>query len=1276
MRELRYWQSDIWAKPGTRFEEIVEHSLDQNEYADRGMDFTSPKARREAKRVRLENFRNPGIPREARRGDGTWALSSTRKTSDGGRVVVRVDITNQKRDQQRAAEAEQRLVDAIESIPIGFAFFDKHERLVLANEKMREIRQWQSEIWKKKGISFEEIIDDALALPEYQNRKIPLRTTKEIKKAKAFRMAEFRAADATREVERADGSWIQSTKRKTSDGGRVILRIDITDIKTSQQRAAQAEQRLLDAIESLPIGFTLFDADEKLVLANTATKELRYWEANFYDQIGANIREMYHNSYSAREFSARPDGPKTEKELEAVIDNRLHNFRNPGPAVERRRANGSWVQSTVKETTDGGRVVIRVDITNLKTAEERAAHAERRLTDAIESLPVGFALFDDQEKLVLANRKMKEIRYWQPNFYDRIGATVEEMYWDTVKVGEQDARRSKKQTKKERAVHVARMLEHFRNPGPPRENYRGDGTWVQSHVVETSDGGRVLIRIDITDVKNAQQQAAEAEQMLREAIDCLPVGFALYDADEKLVIANQTLRQIRPWHDGHLLPGAAYEDFVKSSANKQAVPSALGRRRAFIKERLARFRNPGDPLESQRLDGRWELSSEQKTPTGRTIALRVDITQQKQAEERANQTWQTLQDAIELLPVGFVLFDQDEKIVLANQTMRDLRAEQKHLYVLGTSFKEIIEHTVESGLSLNSIGRKRAFINERLRNFRNPGPPIEIEKPNGRWELSYKQRTSAGGTLMVRVDITDQKASQARAVAAEKSLVDAIESMPAAFMLFDQDDKLILANQKSAEHLDWMPGGMQIGMNFHEIVDAAVARGHIPEIASQKREWLNQRMKLYEDGDSSMTWQRADGKWIQCFENRTWDGGVVGIRFDVTQQKTTEIALRNSEENYRNLIESSLQGITGRTIAFVNQAVAEIFGYPDAETLMKIGTLSNLAVPRERERLLEFERLRRSGKDAPSLYQFEGIRKDGQPIWLQAMAKMVNWNGSPAIQTIMVDITEQIHAERELRYALEQAEDANRLKSEFLARMSHELRTPLNAIIGFAEVQKNEMFGKISNPKYVEYNADIVDAGRHLLDLINDILDLSKIEAGKYEIDPELLDMRHVIDAAIHVIGGQFEAKGISLVTKISTDLPLYFADERSTRQMLLNLLSNAHKFTPFGGQVTISAGKDENGRRSNTVTDTGIGIDPEDINLVLAPFTQRTDVETASEGGTGLGLPIVKSLIELHGGVISINSELGKGTSVTLLFPSPTKEQIAQHRLSKSGEPEVLRYS
>ena len=239
-----------------------------------------------------------------------------------------------------------------------------------------------------------------------------------------------------------------------------------------------------------------------------------------------------------------------------------------------------------------------------------------------------------------------------------------------------------------------------------------------------------------------------------------------------------------------------------------------------------------------------------------------------------------------------------------------------------------------------------------------------------------------------------------------------------------------------------------------------------------------------------------------------------------------------------------------------------------------------------------------------------------------------------------------------LAEAKDVADAASRTKSEFLANMSHELRTPLNAIMGFSEVIKNEMFGAVGVPQYVDYAGDIYASGAHLLEIINDILDLSKVEAGKLEVVEERLDLRAVAESVFQLVKGRADEGGVKLMHDIGQDLPRLHADKRKLKQMLLNLLSNAIKFTRQGGAVDLFARVDDDGRISLCVRDTGIGIPADQLEHVLAPFGQVDSALAREHQGTGLGLPLVKALVELHGGRMILESEPESGTSVTLRFP------------------------
>lgn len=232
------------------------------------------------------------------------------------------------------------------------------------------------------------------------------------------------------------------------------------------------------------------------------------------------------------------------------------------------------------------------------------------------------------------------------------------------------------------------------------------------------------------------------------------------------------------------------------------------------------------------------------------------------------------------------------------------------------------------------------------------------------------------------------------------------------------------------------------------------------------------------------------------------------------------------------------------------------------------------------------------------------------------------------------------------------AEAANIAKSRFLAQMSHELRTPLNAILGFSEVMKSEVFGAHAVPTYKEYAGDIHNSGVHLLNLINEILDLSRIEAGHYELNEEPISLAFVVEECHHLLKLRAKNRNITIHQLCEPELPRLWADERAVRQICLNLLSNAIKFTPQGGEVWLKVGWTASGGQYMSVRDTGPGIPEEEIPVVLSSFGQGTNAIKSAEQGTGLGLPIAKSLVDLHGGTFTLKSKLREGTEVIVTFP------------------------
>ncbi|MEN6541854.1 ATP-binding protein [Parvibaculum sp.] len=235
---------------------------------------------------------------------------------------------------------------------------------------------------------------------------------------------------------------------------------------------------------------------------------------------------------------------------------------------------------------------------------------------------------------------------------------------------------------------------------------------------------------------------------------------------------------------------------------------------------------------------------------------------------------------------------------------------------------------------------------------------------------------------------------------------------------------------------------------------------------------------------------------------------------------------------------------------------------------------------------------------------------------------------------------------------LSQSEAANRAKNDFLAIMSHELRTPLNAIIGFSEIIANQMFGPVGQPKYADYAGDIRSSGTHLLSIINDILDISKAEAGKLLLEEEPIDPVESLNRAMRMFRQRASELGVELSFRVRDDIPWIIADPRLFNQVAINLTSNALKFTPEGGHVWIEIGLDATRNLALTVRDTGIGVKKADIVRIFEPFVQVENAMSRTHQGTGLGLPLVRKIMSLHGGTVELESEPGQGTIVTATFP------------------------
>jgi PAS domain S-box-containing protein len=430
-----------------------------------------------------------------------------------------------------------------------------------------------------------------------------------------------------------------------------------------------------------------------------------------------------------------------------------------------------------------------------------------------------------------------------------------------------------------------------------------------------------------------------------------------------------------------------------------------------------------------------------------------------------------------------------------------------------------------------------------------------------------------------------------------------------------------------------------------------------PEDRNWALEFFKKATARGEDHEFEYRMIASDGRivWVRDIVKVISKNGVPislrGTLVDITDLKKTEETLRKLSYAVDQSANMLFITDTGRAIEYVNSKFEEVTGYTNDETIGKNPHIlhSNETPPEVYE---EMWKALEAGEEWRG--EIKDRRKDGSHFWASAIVSPIKDANGVITNYVFTheDISQRKDAEFAIQTALDHAAVANRSKSELMANMSHELRTPLNAIIGFSSGLRDGIFGPLANNKQKEYINDIHDSGEHLLDLINDILDVSAIEAGKLELFEEGVDIKDVSVSALRIITHRAEVGKVNISSKIDKDIPMLYADKRRVKQILLNLLSNAVKFTPQKGQVSLSASLDQKGALTFTVADTGIGMDKIELAKALTEFGQVDSGLSRKHEGTGLGLPLARGLAELHGGTLEITSEKGVGTTATMRFP------------------------
>jgi PAS domain S-box-containing protein len=630
-----------------------------------------------------------------------------------------------------------------------------------------------------------------------------------------------------------------------------------------------------------------------------------------------------------------------------------------------------------------------------------------------------------------------------------------------------------------------------------------------------------------------------------------------------------------------------------------------------------------------------------------------DLTAGVTAEQRADKAHALLLDAIEYSPDGIMLWDPNELFVAGNiEQMVGIPSEILAELKPGVAFEEFMHMVAYSGFLVDFVGREDEWLAERLERHRSVEQnSFVLHRADGRWTRVTENRTRDGGVLTTYTDITDIKQSEEALQIAEAQLMDAIEAIDLGFALFDRDDCFVLCNSVYRDAFPEDADFLVSGTKFETIVRKAASHG----VYDGSESYILERLRQHREHGAPVEIELASGMTVSLTERETQDGGTVSVWRDVTEEKQREEALEVSQRRFSMAFESSpallaMSKMSDGKFVDVNAQWQKSLGYTREEAVGRTATEMRIwKSPDDRRNFMVFMQQEGRVRDLETTL----VRKDGSTIDLLTSCEIIEIDGEKQFMFVGTDYSERKLMESELRNAKNEAEFASRSKSEFLANMSHELRTPLNAIIGFAEFIGQEIYGPVGDERYGEYVNDIRDSGVHLLDLINDILDVSRVEAGKMELRESEFDFNMLVDSSIRLLRDRAIEAGVALDLEVQQDLPLLRGDHTRMKQVVVNLLSNAVKFTPRDGKVVVStlAGPGDGGI-SLVVADTGIGIAEVDREVVMRVFGQVDTKLSRQYDGTGLGLPLSKALVELHGGSFDMQSTVGEGTIFTIKLP------------------------
>jgi|GEM_PF-787259 len=929
-------------------------------------------------------------------------------------------------------------------------------------------------------------------------------------------------------------------------------------------------------------------------------------------------------------------------------------------------------ESSGDRTTEGGIA---------DSASEPTVRAgEESLLKALDMVGEGAALFDADDRLTAFNQTYR-------NMWDELSARIHVgctyadllgMAWDggvvplEVRSGRDD--------------WIEFALGQHLTLDTPFDRLTQDGRWMR-FMNQAYDEGILAIVSDVTAEKNAALQAEQQEEALRDFAAATADWVWQQDSEFRFVTPDASAGIGVGSNIGTFLGQTRWDALgidPDEDPKWHVHRETMWRHQAFRDFRY-RFLDHAGEMRHVRISGVPMFDR-----NGGFVGYRgtgLDETAMMRADERARAAERYLKLAIENTEQGYAMFDEKNELSMWNASLEHILKDSGIRLAHGLPLDRLnaIYRSPLQATPVNDIG---AAPRTRIDPAVDTSASVFQQKIGERWFQVREQSTPEGAMLTIWTDITGQRAREEELRHSRDHLEERVRARTASLALAKAEleeviEKRVLAERrlKQSEHqlLQLVEGSIQgiIIHREHRILFANPAFVELFRLPSMEATLaLDDISQLIAPDDRERIMSIADsrvrgGEHPNRFEVRFMraDGSIFwGEQFvsviDWEGEPALQVAIidvderMRAEDEYRNIFEHATEGIyrstpDGRQLR-ANPALVELNGYDnEAEMLAAVGEISAewYVEPGRRDEFIQLmERDGRVTDFVSEVYRHHNRER----IWISENAFVVRDAHGETLyyQGTVRDITSRLRVQRELIAAKEEAERANQAKSQFLAKMSHELRTPLNAIIGFSEIFKTQIFGPLGSERYLGYADDILSSGRHLLDLINDLLDLAKVEAGAVVLQEVPVALADIVAEVVELMQPISNKAEVAINVRDLEALPVMHVDPRLVKQMLVNLVSNGLKFNQAGGSVTIQ-GSRKPGRIGIIVHDDGIGIATKDLETVLRPFGQIANQMVAEEKGTGLGLPIVNSLVELHGGSLEIVSREGKGTSVSLWFPA-----------------------